>query len=253
MPIFRINNDLHYFAHVPKCGGSSVDTYLMERFGPIALHDLHRFTLPPQTRWSRTSPQHIPAAILKLIVPPDWLRSSFAVVRHPVRRVISAFCYARDMHGHLPLATEFNSWFREAATWMLTDSFRIDGHFAPISSFVPEGSRIFRLEDGLDQIIPYLDELAGNSDGPRHIAARNVGRWRGIEDAPVPTEETLALIETVYADDFDRFGYERVRSSEALSALPDLPALPTTDLPPISRHRRLKARLVRTLYRKAGL
>jgi hypothetical protein len=253
MPIFRINTDLHYFAHVPKCGGSSVDAYLMERFGPLALHDLDRFKLPPQNRWSRTSPQHIPAAILKLVVPPDWLRSSFAVVRHPVRRVISAFCYARDHHGHLPLATEFNSWFREAASWALNDAHRIDGHFAPISSFVPEGSRIFRLEDGLDEIIPYLDELAGNSDGLRHVTARNIGRWRGIEDAPVPTDETLALIETVYAEDFDRFGYERVQSTAALSALPDLPTLSDTDLPPRSSGQRLKTRLVRTLFRKAGL
>ncbi|MBL9050220.1 MAG: sulfotransferase family 2 domain-containing protein [Tabrizicola sp.] len=253
MPIFRIGAKLHYFAHVPKCGGVSVDSYLMERFGPIALREPDRFKLEPQQRWSRTSPIHMPAATLKHMIPSEWLSSSFAVVRHPVRRVISAFCFARDHHRYLPLNTDFNTWFQEATSWVLSDSFRYGGHFAPMSSFVPEGSRIFRLEDGLDQVIPYLDELDGKSDGPRHIAVKNVGRWRGIEAAPVPTDETLALIETVYAEDFERFGYERVRSLQSLAALPDLPTLSTKDLPPMGRSQRLTTRLVRTLSRKAGL
>jgi len=39
MPIFRINDQLHYFAHVPKCGGSAVETYLTRRFGPLGFNE----------------------------------------------------------------------------------------------------------------------------------------------------------------------------------------------------------------------
>ena len=33
MPFFRIDRELHYFAHVPKCAGASVEVYLRKRFG----------------------------------------------------------------------------------------------------------------------------------------------------------------------------------------------------------------------------
>jgi Sulfotransferase family len=253
MPLFRINSDLHYFAHVPKCGGMAVDTYLMMRFGTIGFRDPNRFNLPPEQRWSRTSPVHMPVTTLRDMIPPEWLKSSFAVVRHPVRRLVSAFCFARDFHRYLPLSTDFNTWFHNVAPRVLADPFLLGGHFAPMVSFVPEGARIFRLEDGLDPIIPHLDKLAGDCGGPRHIAASNVGQWRGSEAAPVPSAETLALINRLYAGDFERFGYAPVADPEALTALPDLPVLPTTGSAPIPPPLSRKNRFLRTLTRKAGL
>jgi Sulfotransferase family len=252
MPIFRINNDLHYFAHVPKCGGSSVETYLKDRFGPIALWDISRFNQQPDQRWSRTSPQHIPAAALDQIIPADWLLSSFAIVRHPVRRLISAFFYARDVFGRIPLSTEFNAWFAGAAALIMDDPFCLAGHFAPQSSFVPKDSRIFRLEDGLHHIIPYLDKLAGNEDGPREMPTRNIGRWRREEPPPVPTMATLDLACRIYAEDFARFGYDQPSSIVGSTALPDLPALVSTGKPPVPTRHSAKTRAIRYLLRKAG-
>lgn len=252
MPLFRINNDLHYFAHVPKCGGTSIEIYLAERFGPIALRDLNRFKLPPNLRWSRTSPQHVPAETLPGLIPADWIASSFAVVRNPVRRAISSFYYARDKNRHLPLAIEFNAWFQEAARWIPEDPFRLDGHFAAQTSFVPDGARIFRLEDGLEPLVPYLDGLAGNSDGPRSMPVVNVGRWRSEEEPPELSDQTLALLHQVYAADFARFGYPApLRPGEA-AALPDLPVLSATGRPPVPRRRSLRHRAVRYLLRRAG-
>lgn len=253
MPIFRIGDRLHYFAHVPKCGGTSVEAYLVDRFGPIALCDVARSKLAPQQKWTRTSPQHIPAETLRRIVPHDWLASSFAVVRHPVRRLISAFFYARDRSLHLPLATEFDPWFAEAAAWIPHDPFRMDGHFAPQTTFVPDGSRVFRLEDGLHQVIPYLDALAGNSDGPRDLPALNIGHWRGEEQAVTPAPETLALIQQVYAADFQRFSYDLVAAPAEVASLPDLPPQLATGRPPEPRRRSLTTRIARALYRRAGM
>ena len=169
MPIFRINKDLHYYAHVPKCGGSSVEHYLVDRFGPMGLRDTEEKLIHPTLRWTRTTPVHIPAVALARIVPPDWIASSFAVVRHPVRRLISAFFQGRDVAGRIPLSADFNAWFAEAAVWVGKDPYRNGGHLEPQTTFIPPGSRIFRLEDGLEQVVPYLDALAGNSDGPREI------------------------------------------------------------------------------------
>lgn len=253
MPIFRINDQLHYFAHVPKCGGSSVEHFLVDRFGPMALRDMREIDVPANLRWTRTTPAHIPAAALARIVPPDWIVSSFAVVRHPLRRLISAFFQGRDVAGRIPLSADFNAWFAEAAQWVGKDPYRNGGHLEPQSSFIPQGSHIFRLEDGLEQIVPYIDALAGNSDGPRQIPVRNVGRWRNEEAPPAPSAATLDLVTRLYAEDFARFGYDVPSSTDAAATVPDLPALAASGRPPMPDRRSLKSRLLRSLYRRAGL
>jgi hypothetical protein len=254
MPIFRINNQLHYFVHIPKCGGASIETYLIERFGgPLGLWDMRREELPRTHIWMRTSPQHISATVLDQLVPRDWMMSSFAVVRHPLRRLISAFAFSRDVVGRIPLSTEFNAWFEDAATWIGKEPYRNGGHLEPQGTFIPRDTTIFRLEDGLDAIIPYLDGLAGNSDGPRQVPFRNVGRWRGNEDMIRMTPRTIELVNQVYAQDFARFGYVPVTDPEDLTTLPDLPSLPETGAPPVAKPRSAKSRILRYLHAKAGL
>ncbi len=252
MPIFRINSQLHYFAHVPKCGGSAIEIYLGERFGPLALDEPERHLVADQQLWNRSATQHIPVFALDRLIPPDWFASSFATVRHPVRRLISAFFYARDVEKLIPLTAEFNAWFKDAATWIEGSPFRYGGHLLPQTAIVPKAARIFRLEDGLEQIIPYLDGLAGNSDGPRDIPTRNVGRWRTEEAPPQMTAETLALIARIYAADFARFCYDPPTTVAAASALPDLPVLAATGKPPAATRRSLMARLQRSLIRRSG-
>ena len=70
MPIFRIGDTLHYYAHVPKCGGSSVEAYLRTRFGSLAFLNTRYLDLPEQARWTRSSPQHMALADLHRLIPP---------------------------------------------------------------------------------------------------------------------------------------------------------------------------------------
>jgi hypothetical protein len=250
MPIVRINGQFHYFAHVPKCGGSAVEVYMARRFGPLALTEMNHNLLAPREMWNRTTAQHMPVFTLHRLFPGDWFASSFAVVRHPLWRLYSAFFYARDVHKQLPLTTEFNAWFREAATWAAQDPFRLSGHFFPQHQLVPKGAQIFRLEDGLDAVVDHLDLLAGNTDGLRSIASLNVGKWRGEETPPIPSEETLTLLARVYAADFARFGYQPPTSAAEAAALPDLPALVATGGAPEPPRRTFTQRLLRTLQAK---
>ena len=247
MPIVRINGQLHYFAHVPKCGGSAVEEYLADRFGSLAFRGLNEPRLPGGATWNRTAAQHIPVVALNGLFPSDWFASGFAVVRHPLRRLYSAFFYARDVQKSLPLTTEFNAWFRDAATWAAQDAFRLGGHILPQHQLVPQDATVFRFEDGLDALIPHLDALAGNCDGPRHIGSVNVGRWRGDEPAPLPTDETLALVARVYAGDFARFGYSAPTSAAEAADLPDLPTMAATQAPPTATRRTFAQRLLRSL------
>lgn len=252
MPIFRIGDKLHYFAHVPKCGGTSIESYLTQRFGRLALHEPGWQLLNAPTRWNRSSAEHIPCASLERIIPADWLASSFAVVRHPVRRLASAFFFSRDTVPVIPLTTDINVWFKEVASRIKTEPFIYGSHLAPQVSFIPAESRIFRCEEGLDQIIPYLDGLAGNSDGPRNMPERNVGRWRNEHAEQVLSQETLDLIGQVYASDFDQFGYD-LPSQVSGIVLGDLPASSATGRPPSVPKRPLLNRIYRKLLIKANM
>ncbi|MCU0829871.1 MAG: sulfotransferase family protein [Tabrizicola sp.] len=238
MPLVRINDDLHYFAHVPKCGGTSVEAYLIERFGTLGLHDWTYNEVPEHLRWSRTSPQHIPVATLRTLFPESWIASSFSVVRHPVTRLISAFLFARDVQGTINPTATLDDWCKSDLPQLCKDPFFQDGHFLPQSDFVPEGARIFRLEDGLDAVIDHLDALAGNSDGPRQVPTKNLSAWRISDTAhrPVPSDATLARIVDAYACDFDRFGYDRPATA-AITAILE-PVVVLAPPMPVPRPRR---------------
>jgi hypothetical protein len=253
MPIFRINTDLHYFAHVPKCGGTAVETYLNRRFGKMAFQEPIRPNVTQAQRWTRTMPQHVTAAELDLIIPRDWISSSFATVRHPVRRMISVFCFWRDhVRPCIPADADFNEWCAEAIPRMASDPFRYDGHLQPQTAFLPEGARIFRLEDGLEAIPLHIDSLTGTSNGPPDVPTMLVAKWRAAGTPPVPTEATLSLIAEAYAGDFARFGYEIPQSVAAVRALPDLPVLSATGKPPEPVKPSLRNRLYRNLMKRAG-
>ncbi len=90
MPVFKIGGKLCYFAHIPKCGGSSVAAYLKERVGPVGCFAPLKWHDGAE-RWSRPSPQHIDWASLQHLLPEAMLDAVFAVVRHPVARIVSAY------------------------------------------------------------------------------------------------------------------------------------------------------------------
>lgn len=213
MPMVRIAGLLIYFAHVPKCGGSAVERYLKHRFGTLALQD-GRFTLDAdQPRWSRTSPQHIDAAALERVVPFSFFDGGFAVVRHPVARLRSVFRFQRDVESAIPAGMGLADWMDELPQRRRADPYALDNHPRPMTEMVPEGCSVFRLEDGLQPVVAWLDEVAGADDGPREIARVNDYTDKlaslGLEPGPEPvlSADVQARIAEIYAADYERFGY----------------------------------------------
>lgn len=252
MPIFRINDRLHFFAHVPKCGGTSVEHYLADRFGPLGFHESGRARIADDQLWTRSHAQHVPLSALYRVLPPDWFASSFAVVRHPVQRVISAYFQNRDTERRVPLRSDINVWFRTLIEEFDATRFR-HSNLRPQTQLVPKAATIFHFENGLDQIIPHLDRLAGNTDGPRVMPSLNLGKWRTEEAPPQILPETLDSIATFYAEDFARFGYEVPSTVANIARLAALPKMAATGAPPVPQRRRLSQRFQRFLMRRAGL
>jgi len=208
MPIVRAGPHLFYFAHVPKCGGSAIEAYLAARFGRIALLDTRHHARTADKRWSRTSPQHISLDVCERLFPEGFFDHSFAVVRHPVARLVSAYYFQREIE-QLPLARAgFSEWLETLPEMMENDPFVFDNHTRPMVDLVPAEAKVFYLEHGLDALVPWFDAITGRKDAPRALRPINERKSRKASGAKVvPSEHDLKLIEQLYAADFARFGY----------------------------------------------
>lgn len=214
MPIFHIGSKLGFFAHVPKCAGSAIENYLAERFGPLAFIDHAYRRQPANERWTKSSPQHLPISAFERLFPPEFFACSFAVVRHPVDRLLSAFQVQRDLIGRIPVEQSFSDWLKEFERFHQEKPWYLDNHTRKMCDMVPEGAQVFHLEQGLDPLIGWLDAQAGNNDGPRTISRSNtrdeIFGKRNMTPPPKPTvvPEDIARIAKLFAQDFDRFGYD---------------------------------------------
>lgn len=210
MPVFRVNGKICFFAHVPKCAGSSVENYIKDRFGHIGMKDGHFNMRDQRLNWSKSSPQHIDLTSLQFILPLAMIDQAFAIVRHPVQRMVSAYRFQAGTEKARAANAPFDEWLVEQIRLSAENPFHLDNHIRPQSDFIPEGAMIFHLEHGLDAIVPYLDELAGNTDGPRvveHTNKSHASPDRG-HVADVVGQKGMALLREHYAIDFDRFGYD---------------------------------------------
>ena len=153
-------------------------------------------------------------AALERLLPFAFFDAGFAVVRHPARRLQSVFLFQRDIQQALPRDTPFGDWLDALPGRMQSDPFYLDNHVRPMTELVPEDCTVFRLENGLDAVMGWLDEIAGADDGPREIApahgyATELNN-RGLAAGPRVeiTPESCLRIAEIYAADFQRFGYD---------------------------------------------
>lgn len=123
MPIFRTGRGVLYFAHVPKCAGTTLETYLTDRFGigSRSLFDSFYLRPKPTDRWSRSSPQHIDAHSLSLMFGPVFFDRMFAILRHPVLRLRSVYMYQRDVEGFIDPQERFLQWLEALPARRLAD------------------------------------------------------------------------------------------------------------------------------------
>jgi len=211
MPVFRHDGELHYFAHVPKCGGSSVENMLIERFGALALLNRSHYETPRPRRWSRSSPQHITWPELCLLFPEGWIASVFTVVRHPLTRVVSAYHDATRL-GTIPQLLGIEAWFDRSVARMECQISVHDRHLRPLVEFFPADATVFRLEDGLGAVSEWLDTrfgVSGSGALPHELKTAHLLDRHVTYRAQTAVSRALRdRVADYYAEDFRRFGYD---------------------------------------------
>ncbi|QXT39453.1 sulfotransferase family 2 domain-containing protein [Gymnodinialimonas ceratoperidinii] len=200
MPIFRIGQKNILFLHIPKAGGTSIETWL-------STYSSESFRLPRKNSLLPCVPQHFHGEILSLLFAPDFFDYSFCVTRNPYDRLLSEYNYRMSHRKRLERifpTPDFQTWVRRTFKRYRKDPFIYSNHIRPQSEFMIAGTEHFHLENGLGTLQQRLADLTGVAL-PDAIPTANRSTKRETSVDPAVVGE----ISDFYAEDFETFGYER--------------------------------------------
>ncbi|MEI7601122.1 MAG: sulfotransferase family 2 domain-containing protein [Aestuariivirga sp.] len=192
------------FIHVPKTGGTAIETYL-RGIGLTGFFDPP--TYMPVRPYLKVPPAHYDYGYLSRLFDLTKLYS-FAVVRHPVRRMVSEYKWALEkstLPGQLAQMA-FSDYIRHMFDAYRRDENVVAGHFKPQIRFVGEKvTKIFKYESGLDNVLRHvLQDVGLKISSEMKLPVVNSTSSREV----VPSDSDVDLIREVYAEDFKAFGYE---------------------------------------------
>ena len=199
MPIFKFEDRTVLFIHIPKAGGTSLNTWLAEHAAQ-GMYLRHRRPMLPLV------PQHFHAEMLDALFPPGFFTYSFCVTRNPYARALSEYNYRitrPKLRNRILPAPSFDRWLKSTFRRYGRDPFVFSNHMRPQAEFPIAGTEVFRLEDGLDRVRQRLQEVTGLSF-PDEVPRENASR----KSVTRITEAQAGLIHAFYRQDFERFGYD---------------------------------------------
>lgn len=199
MPIFKIDGDLVLFAHIPKTGGATVQSFFRN------YTSVHMFDDRPQNPDFRCSPQHFHCEQLKTLLPFDWYTYKFTIIRNPYTRLVSEYrMRMRNKIADNVTVDPFDEWVDRAFNSYAKNPYIMDNHIRPQWQFVDDSFEIYQFEEGVPKIINKLQKRLLLPQ----IKAAIPHRQKGGNLPVSPSNETLSSIAAFYKEDFQRFNYK---------------------------------------------
>lgn len=125
---------------------------------------------------------------------------SFTIVRNPFDRVVSAFHYLRDRCGGY-------AFDRFVVDVLAREGTSFDPHFAPqADGLVHDGMLLVDYVGRFETLAPSWREIAARIDAPTWLPQRG-GSERAASYASYYDDESRRVVERLYHDDLERFGY----------------------------------------------
>ena len=194
------------FVHIPKAAGSTIERVFKRSGWKMDLYETWK-THPRLMAVRRCSPQHYHAAVLQELLALDRFDATFTVTREPISRFRSEYLMRNHLDPRVD-AGSLDDWAARVLASREQDPYTLDNHLRPQHEFLVPGACVYRLEQGVDEIIKDLDHRFGlglNANVPRalHSTKRAGVPSEHVEVSPA-LEESLR---DLYARDFELFGY----------------------------------------------
>ena len=212
MPIIKKNNLICHFAHISKCGGTSIELYLKDIGASIAFLDPNFLENSKQQTWNISSPQHIDGNSLSKLFPANFFDFSFTVVRNPIDRFKSAFKFQMYIEKKISIETNINNFISKELKNISLKIGIFDNHFLPQTKFLyPSiGYKIFALENGLFRVKEYIDKKFSQENKNIKIGSENKSKLPEDLDKKIDINEvSIEILNEIYREDFKLFNFAK--------------------------------------------
>lgn len=189
MPVYIRDKIKILFIHVPKTGGTSVEHFFIRNgFGQF-----HYCTgKDPIFHSLNCSYQHFHGEMLKNIFKLTSFDLIFMVVRNPLDRIISEYKWRKPKE-------DFDSWIQKVLNGYKRNPYILDDHIRPQHEFEVEGTKIFKFEEGLENIVNFLGNFFRISFNYRYMPKANISN---IETPISISDNSIESIYEFYKEDF---------------------------------------------------
>lgn len=216
MPVTEINKKTLAFVHIPKCGGSSIESSL----------DLHPFNQTEEEMTLRhlsginakgKQLQHLTFSEIITELEGRGIHNfkSFTVVRHPFSRIVSEFKWRKKInHTRYRNTNDLESFIATIEKIHLSQPIGFDTHFISQANYVRSSSsthnlKVFKLEDGLQPVCDWLCHEFGITISVSSVNVSPSSEALSKELRNTSQKNKLrAAIYSLYQEDYDLFGYE---------------------------------------------
>lgn len=204
MPLYRHGPNVIFFVHIPKTGGTTIESALRSTGAAEA------FRFKGKRPFSKATLQHVHASVYKEAIGNRFYDWSFAVARNPFNRFASEFKMKVLDAG---VDGDVDSWAVANFERFREYKYTRDNHIRPQVEFVTRKTEVFRFEDGLEAPIAAAASRL-------EVAMPEVPHdKRGSTAKPKASASTIELIARFYADDFREFGYSDTDYSTAFEVI----------------------------------
>ncbi len=202
-----------HFAHIPKCAGTSMIDYISTFAGvEIGFFDCMFTAKPSAQSWNKTSPQHIDGISFSRLFPQSFFTEFFALVRHPLSRLRSAYKFQRYIENKISHQISLDKFIKEDLSSNYDVSGWMDNHFCPQTRFFYPGANysVFKMEEnGILSAKKYIDLLLGSSNPDIDFPCLNKASNNFLLDEGelLVSNESMKILNQIYKEDFENFLY----------------------------------------------